>query len=66
MAKNTALRTAALVAVSFTALAIGVIVLLGKHVITFQMALLMLVALLGLYLGFGVLIAVYRFTDKLK
>jgi len=66
MAKNTALRTAALVAVSFTALAITVIVLLGKHVITFQMALLMLVALLGLYLGFGVLIAVYRFTDKLK
>jgi len=66
MAKNTALRTVALVAVSFTALAIAVIVLLGKHVITFQMALLMLVALLGLYLGFGVLIAVYRFTDKLK
>lgn len=66
MAKNTALRTAALVAVSFTALAIVVIVLLGKHVITFQMALLMLIALLGLYLGFGVLIAVHRFTDKLE
>jgi hypothetical protein len=66
MAKNTALRTAALVAVSFIGLAVTVIVLLGKHIVTFQMALLMLVALLGLYLGFGVLIAVYRFTDKLK
>jgi len=66
MAKNTALRTAALVGVSFIALVFGVIVLLGKHIVTFQMALLMLVALFGLYLGFGVLIAVYRFTDKLK
>jgi len=28
--------------------------------------LLLLIALLGLYLGFGVLIAVYRFTSKLK
>lgn len=66
MAKNTALRTAALVAVSFTGLAVAVIVALAKHIVTFQMALLMLVALLGLYLGFGVLIAVYRFTDKLR
>jgi hypothetical protein len=66
MAKNTALRTAALVGFSFIALVFGVIVLLGKHIVTFQMALLMLVALFGLYLGFGVLIAVYRFTDRLK
>lgn len=66
MPKSTALRTAALVSVSFIALVFGVIVLLGKHIVTFQMALLMLVALFGLYLGFGVLIAVYRFTDKLK
>jgi len=66
MAKNTALKVAAAVGVSFTALVVAVIVLLGKHVITYQMALLMLVALLGLYLGFGVLIALYRFTQKLK
>ncbi|HEY4365773.1 MAG TPA: hypothetical protein VGN07_00945 [Steroidobacteraceae bacterium] len=66
MSKNTSLKTVAAVVVSFTGLAVTVIVLLAKHVVTFQMALLMLVALLGLYLGFGVLIAVYRFTDKLK
>ena len=66
MQKNASLRVAAAVAVSFTALAAVVIVLLGKHVITFQMALLMLVALLGLYVGFGILIALYRFTDRLK
>jgi hypothetical protein len=35
-------------------------------VITFQLAMLMLVALLGLYFGFGVLIALYRFTGRLK
>jgi hypothetical protein len=51
---------------SFTAIAVGILVLLGRRVITFQLALLMLVALLGLYFGFGVLIAVYRFTAKLK
>ena len=34
--------------------------------ITGQLALLLLVAMLGMYLGFGVLIAVYRFTSKLK
>ena len=43
-----------------------VMALLVKGVITFQMALLMLVALLGLYFGFGVLIFLYRFVDRLK
>ena len=33
--------------------------------VTFNVALLMLVALLGLYVGFGVLIAVYRLVSKL-
>ena len=40
--------------------------LLVKGVITFQLAMLMLVALLGLYFGFGVLIALYRFVGRLK
>ena len=43
-----------------------VMTLLVKAVITFQMAMLMLVALLGLYFGFGVLIFIYRFVDRLK
>ena len=41
-------------------------VLLMQRVITFQMALLMLVALLGLYIGLGLLYAVYRFVDTLE
>ncbi|MGH8185674.1 MAG: hypothetical protein ACREUC_03860 [Steroidobacteraceae bacterium] len=54
------------VSFSFTGIAVCILALLGRRVITFQLALLMLIALLGLYFGFGVLIAVYRFTAKLK
>jgi hypothetical protein len=35
-------------------------------IIGFELAMLMLVALLGMYVGFGVLIAVYRFVRKLE
>lgn len=59
------LKIAASVAVLFTGVVATIIFLLAKQVITFQMALLMFVALLGLYFGFGVLIAVYRFIEKL-
>lgn len=65
MPNNKALGIAASVAVSFVGLAVLVVVLSAKRIITFQMAMLMLVALLGLYVGFGVLIAVYRFISKL-
>ena len=61
-----ALKIAAAVAGSFTALVIVVVALMIRRVVTFQMALLMLVALLALYFGFGVLIAVYRFVGKLE
>jgi hypothetical protein len=63
--KNTKLKVAAGVAVSFTGLVVLILFLMVRQIVTFQLALLMLVALLGLYLGFGVLIAVYRFTGKL-
>jgi len=63
---NKALKIAAGVAVSFTGLVIVILVLMANRIITFQMALLMLVALLGLYFGFGVLIAVYRFIARLE
>jgi hypothetical protein len=43
-----------------------IIALLIKGVVTFAMGLLMLVALLGLYFGFGVLIVLYRFVGRLK
>ncbi len=50
----------------FMALIALIIFLLAKSVITTQMAMLMFVALLGLYVGFGALIAVYRFVSKLE
>jgi hypothetical protein len=60
------LKVAALISLSFTGIVVLIMALLVKGVITFQLALLMLVALLGLYFGFGVLIFLYRFVDRLK
>jgi hypothetical protein len=46
---------------------VGTIVLLrATNAISFEVALLMLVALLGMYVGFGILIGVYRFMRKLE
>lgn len=50
----------------FTALVVTIILLAAAKKITATLAMLMLIALLGMYLGFGFLIAVYRFVDKLK
>ena len=55
----------ATVVTSFCALIALVMTLLFRHAITYQMALLSLVALFGLYCGFGVLIAIYRFVARL-
>ena len=60
------LKIVAAISLSFTGIVVLILALLVKRVITFQMAMLMLVALLGLYFGFGVLIALYRFTGRLK
>ncbi len=65
MPKRGTLITVAGIAASFAALA-GIIVFLWmSKIVTAQMATLMLVALFGLYFGFGVLIAVYCFVCKL-
>ena len=66
MSDRKKLKIAALVSLSFTGIVVLIMTLLVKAVITFQLALLMLVALLGLYFGFGVLIFLYRFVDRLK
>ena len=60
------LRIAAAIAVSFCILIALIVTLLIQHVITYQMALLSLVALFGLYCGFGVLLAIYRFVSRLE
>jgi len=65
-ANNKALKIALAVGGGFMALIAVIVFLLAKGVITPQMAMLMFVGLLGLYVGFGVLIAVYRFTSKLE
>ena len=53
------------IAASFAFLAGTIIVLSEAKIISLGMAKLMLVALVGMYVGFGVLIAVYRLIDKL-
>ncbi len=61
-------RTALLavaIAGSFLGLAAAIIVMSAMDVISHTVAKLMLVALLGLYLGFGFLIAVYQLMRKL-
>jgi hypothetical protein len=59
-------KYAALAGVGFVVLAVGIVVAAFTGLIGGPLALLALIALLGLYVGFGVLIAVYRFTSRLK
>ena len=66
MPKNRTLKVVAGIVVSFTSL-VGTIIFLSEvKIISFEMAMLMLVALLGMYIGFGILIAVYRLIGKLE
>lgn len=65
MPRSRTLKVVAGIVVSFTGLAGTIILLSEMKIISFVMAMLMLVALLGMYIGFGILIAVYRLVDKL-
>jgi hypothetical protein len=53
-------------AASFTGLAATIIFLLVTKTVSAQMGILMLVASVGMHLGFGILIAVYRLISKLE
>ena len=53
-------------AASFTGLGGAIIFLLATKTVSVQMGILMLVALVGMHLGFGILIAVYRLIGKLE
>jgi len=66
MPRSRALKTVVGIAASFIGLAGTIIFLSVMQIITFAMAKLMLVALLGMYVGFGILIAVYRLIRKLE
>ena len=63
--KTTTFLTIALVAGSFLGLVGLVIYLAASDVVTRQMAILLVVALLGGYIGFGILIGVYRLINRL-
>ena len=59
------LKIVAGIAASFIALAGTIIFLSAAKIVSFQVAMLMLAALVGMYLGVGILIAVYRLIGKL-
>ena len=65
MPKRKTLKIIAGIAASFIGLVGTIIFLAVNKTITFELAKLMLVALFGLYVGFGFLIAVYRLVEKL-
>ena len=62
---NTTLKVVAGIAASFIVLAGTIIFLSEAEIIGFEMSILMLVALLGMYVGIGILIAFYRLIGKL-
>ena len=65
MPRSRTLKVVAGIAASFIAL-VGTIILLSEmKIISFEMAKLMLVALLAMYVGFGILIAIYRLIARL-
>ena len=66
MPKRATLLAVAGIAASFVGLVGVIIFLLANKIVSFALAMLMLVALFGLYIGFGILIAVYRFISKLE
>jgi hypothetical protein len=63
--KNRTSKTAVAMAASFIGLAVAIIFLLATKTISLELGRLMLVASLAMHLGFGILIAVYRFIGKL-
>jgi hypothetical protein len=65
MQRNRMLKAVAGIAASFAGLAGTIIFLWEMKMISVEMAKLMLVALLGMYIGFGILIAIYRLISRL-
>ena len=65
MPKSRTLKVIAGVAASFAGFVGTIIFLLEAKIISVGVAILMLVTLFGLYLGFGILIAIYRLVSKL-
>ena len=65
MPRSRTLKVVAGVVVSFIGLAGTIMVLAALEIIRTGVAMLLLVALIGMYVGFGALIAFYRLINKL-
>ena len=65
MPRRSRVKIALGVVASFVAFVGAIIFLSVSEIVTFEMAKLMLAALLGMYVGFGFLIAVYVLIRKL-
>lgn len=66
MPRRKTIMVVAGIAASFIGLAGAIVLLFAMEMISFEIAKLMLVALLAMYVGFGFLIAVYRLIGKLE
>jgi uncharacterized membrane protein YeaQ/YmgE (transglycosylase-associated protein family) len=66
MPRSRTLKVVAGIAASFIGLVGTIIFLSVMKIISFEMAKLMLAALVAMYVGFGILIAIYRFIRKLE
>lgn len=66
MPRTKTIRVVLAVGVSFVGLAVAIVFLSGLSIISGSIAKLMLVALLGLYIGIGILVAAYRLLGKLE
>jgi len=66
MPRSRTLKIVAGIIISFTGFVVTIILLSATEIISVSMAMLMLIALLGMYIGFGILIAVYRLIGKLE
>ena len=65
MPKYRVLKVVTGIAASFAGLVGLIIYLAAAKVVSVPVAILMFVALLGMYVGFGILIVVYRLVNKL-
>lgn len=66
MSRGRALWVVAAIVISFAGLAGVIMVLLKMKIIGFSVAMLMLATLLGMYVGFGALVAAYLLISKLE
>ena len=66
MPKNRTSKLVVGIVASFMGLAAVIIFLLATKTVSVQMGILMLVASVGMHLGFGILLAVYRLIGKLE